>query len=188
MEQKIEISAFPFKGIKIASIVNATSNYEILVTNHGHSYDILSNGDIIDVEGTEKGIMAFLKFIADEIEKYRVSSLCTMDELLSTKEREVSEFISLIVDRMDLTIEAICTNMERPTPADIRGCLGQKFKFGDVYLYDIIELLMNAKGYKHVEGTFDQIVKIEDPIDTLPEEIAIIIEKLEEHNVSLGTK
>lgn len=187
MEEIIEIKTFPFKGIKVSSIVNATSNYEILETNHGHSYEILSNGDILAVEGHEKSIMAFLKFIADEIEKYRESTLCNMDELLSTKEREISEFISLIMDRIDLTVETICGDMERPTPTDIRGCLGQKLKFGDIYLYDVIELLMNAKGYQHVAGTFDEITKV-PALETLPDEIAIIIEKLEEQNVSLGTK
>lgn len=188
MDSKIEINAFPFKGIKVNSIINATSNYHILETNHGHSYDIVLGNDIIDIDDREKSLMALIKFIADEIEKYQESSLCSMDELLATKEREVSEFISLILDRIDMTINTICENMERPTPSDIRACLGQKFKYGDIYLYDVIELLMNAKGYKHIPGTIDQISKTDEIVDTLPEELQIVIEKLEEQNVSLGSK
>lgn len=172
----ITIASFPFKGRTIKEIINAGKKYEILETNHGHSYEILMNQDITDVNEHEKSLMAFIKFLEEEIK------LCIdddeVDSLTSEREEEITNFISLILNRITNMVSKLNQDGERPTPYDVRACLGQKSHYGDIYLYDIIELIMNSQGYMHIPGTFDKIQKKEQtPID-LPKELENKIREL----------
>lgn len=187
MEKNKTITAFPFKGKTINEIISAGSKYEILATNHGHSYEILMNQDIIDVDEYDKALMAFIKFIEEEI--YKVARDSKIDELTKEQETEIVDFISMILSRINKTITVLNRYEERPTPYDIRACLGQKPKYEDIYIYDIIELIMNSNGYMHILGTSDKIAKIDFVPDNLAQSIDEKLKELnEEPNISFGGK
>lgn len=187
MEKSKTITAVPFKGRTIKEIISAGSKYEILTTNHGHSYEILMNQDIIDVDNYDKSLMAFIKFVEEEI--YKAARNYNLDELTQEQEVEIVDFISMILNRITKTITVLNRYGERPTPYDIRACLGQKPKYEDIYIYDIIELIMNENGYMHVIGTSDSIAKIDFVPDNLTQSIDEKIRELnDEPNVSFGSK
>ena len=186
MEERIEISAFPFRGRTIKEVIAAGSEYEIHVTNHGHSYEILMNQDIIAVDNYDKSLMAFIKFVEEEIRN--CSKDYDAENLTPEQVNEITEFISLILDRIAQMVSTLNKDGERPTPSDIRSCLGQKASYGDVYLYDIIELIMNAQGYMHVPGTFDKIAKINFVPNNLLQAIEKKIQELINPNISYGSK
>ena len=142
------------------------------------------NQDIMDIEEHEKKLMAFIKFIEEEI------SICTkdcdLDNLKPEQVREITDFISLVLDRIVNMISSLSELGERPTPADVRACLGQKARYGDIHLYDIVELIMNTQGYMHKPETFAEIQKINFVPDNLNESIEKLISKLnDEPNVQM---
>lgn len=175
--ESITITSFPFKGRTLKEIISAGKKYEILEINHGHSYEILMNQDIIDVEESEKHLMAFIKFIEEEI--LICAKDCDMENISQEQESEITNFISLILNRIVKMISTLSKNGERPKPVDVRSCLGQKVRYGDIYLYDIIELIMNSQGLMHKPGTIGEIQKIDFVQDDLNDAIE---EKLNELN------
>ena len=188
MEKKL-ITAFPFEGKTIEEIIQAGSQYDIHETNHGHSYEILMNQDILDVNEKEKGVMAFIKFMEEEITRCLGDS--DIETIDSKREEEITTFISMILVRIGHMVSTLTKEGERPRPYDVRTCLGQREKYGDIYLYDIIELIMNVQGYMHVSGTIDEIREIENnhlSPDDLTKAIDEKIKELINANVSYGSK
>lgn len=185
MEKK-QITAFPFAGKTIEEIIQAGSLYDIHETNHGHSYDILMGHDILDIDEKEKDVMAFIKFVEEEIRK--CAREYDIDNLTSEQETEITDFITMILDRITLMVSTLNKGGERPTPYDVRSCLGQKDSYGDICLYGVVELIMNAQGYMHVPGTFDEIAELDfEPID-LTQAIDEKIRELINPTVSHGSK
>lgn len=185
MEKK-QITAFPFTGKTIEEIIQAGAKYDIHETNHGHSYDVLMGYDVLKIDEREKDVMAFIKFVEEEIRK--CAKGYDIDNLTSEQETEITDFITMILDRITLMVSTLNKGGERPTPYDVRSCLGQKDTYGDVSLYGVVELIMNAQGYMHVPGTFGKIAPIDfDPID-LTQAIDEKIRELINPNVSFGSK
>lgn len=185
MEKKL-ITAFPFAGKTIEEIIQAGSQYDIHETNHGHSYDILMNHDILNINDDEIRVMVFIKFVEEEIRK--CAQEYDIDNLTPEQIDEITDFINMILNRIALMVSTLNQNGERPTPADVRSCLGQKPSYGDIYLFDIIELIMNSQGYMHVPETFDEIAELNFVPINLAEAMDVKIKELIDPNVSYGSK
>lgn len=169
---------YPFQNFSLKQIVDISNRVEIVETNHGHSSEMLVNGDLV-VGGnncTYIELLSFIKILGKEIKEYY--SNCYQAYLLDFNYPNVIAYINHFMYNIAVCISKSISNNERPFPIDILRYTG-KTKFLDEYgtpLYDVIDLLMRQKGVQAKSG-FEHYKEIE-PVSESDVDLSILSGKL----------
>lgn len=166
---------FPFQKLSLKQIVDLSNRININVTNHGHSSDIIVNGDIVSGENdkTYIGLLSYIKFLGIQIEQYFLNSY--QMKMLDFDYPDIHPYIKHTIYNIRKCIDCNIEIGRRPFPVDILKYIGQNNKdieLYDHYLYNIIDLLMKEKGYK-IKSGFEYYREIE-PTEKNTEDLSIL--------------
>ena len=169
---------YPFESFSLKQIVDISNRVEIIETNHGHSSDMIVNGNLVDGENnmTYIGLLSYIKILGNEIKEYYLNSyhMCMM----GFDYPNVFTYINAFMDNIDECINKSINDSERPFPIDILRYTG-KTKLLDEYgtpLYGVIDLLMRQKGVQAKSG-FEHYKEIE-PVSESDVDLSILSGKL----------
>lgn len=158
---------YPFESFSLKQIVDISNRVEIIETNHGHSSDMLVNGNLVEGENDSSYIelLSYIKILGSEIKKYFLNSYHMY--MMGFDYIDVFTYINAFMDNIDECINKSINDNKRPFPIDILRYMG-KTQFLDEYgsaLYDVIDLLMRKKGVKAKSG-FEQYEEIEPALES----------------------
>lgn len=152
----------PFHSFSIKNIHDVSSRIELETRQNGSPYEFWINGELVEKDGIDNYLqgISYLKFMEEEIEFYWKSIYQL--RLLDYQTPNINAYLRDVKERMNTFINQSLEVEVRPHPVDILGYIGQPNFQKDGLLYDVIDLLMNDRGYKAKSGTLDKIEKISD--------------------------
>ncbi len=148
---------YPFQNFSLKQIADLAKRVDFY-NNH-----IIVNGKYV-VDGHENtyiSLLAYIKFLGMQIEQYFLNAY--QMKILDFEYPEVHSYLKSIMINIDECINMHIDKKTRPFPIDIIQHLGQdkeEIEKWNKELYKIINLLLNEKGFKIVEG-FEQYRDIE---------------------------
>lgn len=157
------IFPYPFQNFSLKQIVELANRVCIYETNHGHSSDMIVNGEFVNDEhdSVYTSLLSYIKFLGQQIEQYFMN-LYQM-KMMGFQYPDVYQYISSIMNNISECIDANIQKGNRPFPIDIIKYLGQDRKNIEKYdheLYRIIDLLLKQNGIK-VKGGFEHYRELE---------------------------
>lgn len=166
---------YPFQNFSLKQIVEISNRIEIHETNHGHSSNILVNGDIVscDNDVNYPGLLSYIKFLGEQVKQYFLNAY--QMKMMGFDYPDVYSYVRSLMNNVNECIENNIKNNNRPFPVNVIEYLGQDRKSVEKYnhaLYNIIDLLMKEKGFK-IKGGFKHYKEIE-PIEKNVEDLSII--------------
>lgn len=169
--------SYPFENLSLKQIMALSKRTKLYEKNHGHSTQVIVNGDLIDNENNEDyiGLLAYIKFLTDEIRQYFLDSYHM--KMMGFDYPDVYLYIKTLMENVEKCIEIRTSNYNRTLPRDIIEYLGQNMKkldMTDKMLYEIIDLSMRQKGFK---VRYDDYSKIE-PTEKKSQDLTLLSEDL----------
>lgn len=162
-EEEKFIFPYPFQNLSLKQIIELANRVYIHETNHGHSSDMIVNGELVNDENDSVyiSLLSYIKFLGQQIEQYFMN-LYQM-KMMGFQYPNVYQYISSIMNNINECIDANIKKGNRPFPIDIIEYLGQDRKNieeCDHELYRIINLLLKQKGVKF-KGGFEHYRELE---------------------------
>lgn len=158
---------YPFEDFTLKNIIDLYDKIEIMETNHGHSLSIKINGKWYDRESKEHEnyfrLLSYIKFLGEEIKRYFLFTYHL--QILGCKVPNVYEYVRNLISQINNSIDFFIENNKRPWPSYILSNIGQNPKEIDFdeLLYDVIDLLLNDKGFRIKWGSPDEIEELDKP-------------------------
>lgn len=145
---------YPFQSFSLKQIVELSNRICIHETNHGHSSDVLVNGDIVNGDNDEDyiGILSYIKFLGEQIQEYFLNAY--QMKMMGFDYPDVYSYVRSLIDNTIECIEKNIAKGNRPFPIDVLEYLGNKSgieKYNHA-LFNIINLLMKERGVKAKSG------------------------------------
>lgn len=154
---------YPFQNFSLKQIVELANRVYIRETNHGHSSNMIVNGEIVNDEydSIYVSLLSYIKFLGQQIEQYFMN-LYQM-KMMGFDYSDVYQYISSLMNNIDECINANIKKGNRPFPIDIINYLEQDRNDIEKYdheLYSIIDLLLKQKGVK-IKNGFEHYKELE---------------------------
>jgi len=146
---------YPFQNFSLKQIVELANRVYIREANHGHSSDMIVNGEIVSDEHDSIyiSLLSYVKFLGQQIEQYFMN-LYQM-KMIGFEYPNVYQYISSLMSNIDECINVSIKKGNRPFPINIIEYLGQNRNNIEKYdreLYSVIDLLLKQKGLKIKDG------------------------------------
>ena len=164
--------SYPFQDFSLRQILEIANKIDIDEINHGHSIQLKVNGTIIDENSNKDyiGLLSYIKFLSNEIQQYYLD--CYKMKMMGFDYPNVYEYVNALIKNIVNCIDKYIKSGNRPFPVDVLYHLGySRRKVDEVSdeLYKIIDLLLNAKGYRIKRGCYNklELINKETPIPVL---------------------
>lgn len=151
-----ETFGYPLEGFTLKQIMDINDRVEIEPTNHGHSSRFIINGKIynfIDGKYDELNLLAYIKFLAAEAKYFFEKSYHL--QVLGFPVPDVYSYLKEVVKRLNACVDIHVAQSMRPSPRGVLNYLGQNGEElnVDMMLYDVIDMMIEERGYSAVTGT-----------------------------------
>lgn len=161
-----EKTPYPFQNYSLKQIVDLANRINIYETNHGHSSEMVVNGDLVKAESEEDkiyvGLLTYVKFLGLEIQNYYLNKYQML--ALGFEYPDIYSYLNQITTNIGRLIDDSIVQDKRPFPTDILRYLGRNNKKDNLsyinWFYDIINLLLKEKGIK-VKGGFENYKELD---------------------------
>jgi len=134
------ILPYPFNNLTLEQLMNLSTRIDIRETNHGHSYDMIVNGDIVINDNNNYiSLLSYIKFLGKQIEQYYFDAYHM--KMIGFDYPNIYAYLKNIMININECIEINSKNNYRTFPTDIMEYLGQNNSMEDYknILYPIIE-------------------------------------------------
>ena len=143
---------YPFEKFTLKDIIDLANKIEVIETNHGHSLNILINGELY-YRNSEKNdsyfeLLLYIKFLAEEINQFFLYSYHM--QMLGYEDLDVYSYIRHLIKNINQCIDSNINKYRRTYSCNILSYIGQNYnelKFSGI-LDHVANLLIKDKGYK----------------------------------------
>ena len=154
----------PFQDLSLKQLVDICDRVNIYSTNHGHSSQMLVNGETVNDEygNVYVSLLSYIRFLGEMVYQYYINLY--QFKMMELEYPDVYQYINGLVSNIDQCIDSHISKDERPFPVDILRYLGIDSKQMEQYdheLYGTIDLLLHKKG-KKIVGGYDHYKELED--------------------------
>ncbi len=158
---------YPFENFTLKQIIDLSNRIEIMETNHGHSLSTKINGEWYNRQSKEHEdyfkLLSYIKFLGEEIKKYFLINYHL--QVLGFEPPNIYEYIRKLINKVNNTINLCIEYDIRPWPTYIISSIGQDNRELNIdgILFDVVDLLLNDKGFKSKSGSIDEIEVFDKP-------------------------
>ena len=150
-------------NLTIGDIVELANRVNLTIRNNTGSLRMLVNGENVNMDygKTYIELLSYVKFLGKKIEEYYRNLYKA--KILGLEYPSIISYVMGIINNIDDCVNRCIEEGRRPWPMDILNCIGDNADLIDQYnyaLYEVIDLLLNEKGYKASNG-FENYMKIE---------------------------
>ncbi len=159
---------YPFQNLSLMQIVELSKRISIYETNHGHSFDMIVNGEMVNDEynSVYTSLLLYIKFLGEQIDEY-FKNLYQM-RMMGFEYPDVYTYIKSIMYNINECIKINAEKCNKPVSIEIIEYLGQDKKNIDNYyieLNGIIDLLYNEKDSKDLSNIANELLKLLEVTD-----------------------
>ncbi len=159
---------YPFQNFSLKQIVELSNRISIYETNHGHSFDMIVNGEMVNDEYNSVyiSLLLYIKFLGEQINEYFMN-LYQM-RMMGFEYPDVYTYIKSLMYNINEFINMDKEKHDKPAPIEIIEYLGQDRKKIDNYYFElngIIDLLCKEKGSDDLSNKANELLKILEVTD-----------------------
>lgn len=142
-------------NISINDISRLASRILLSESNHGHSLQMIINGEIVEFKGGEiyQNLLSYFAFLGSMIDNYYQKLY--QATILNLEFPSITVYLYAVINNINNYIDECVNKNERPWPSGILECIGEKSDKIDYYintLYLAITHLLYEKGLKIGSG------------------------------------
>ena len=131
-------------NLTASNIAELASRTDIRETNHGHSIDMMVNGQFVDSRSIYSQLLCFVVYLNELIKEYYQQLL--QAKILNFDYPNLGEYLDAIVNKINECVFEHIMNLDRPWPYEISDSIAQTNDY-DMLLYSVVDLLLYENGF-----------------------------------------